>query len=99
MKFLKVLPFVLVFLGLSLIPSVEAETVKQTMEAGMDVQISFPNTAVIDRMFSVSVLVENNGWEDKQDVVFAFNPDDAITALDKSQIVIEKIQFHFLIVL
>lgn len=91
MKILKAFPLVLVFLGLSLLPSVEAETIKQTMEAGMDIQISFPDTVVIDRTFSVSVLVENNGWEDKQDVVFAFNPDDAIVSLDKTKIVIEKI--------
>jgi hypothetical protein len=82
---------VLVFLGLSLLPSVEAETIKQTMEAGMDIQISFPDTAVLDRTFSVSVLVENNGWEDKQDVIFTFNPDDAIESLNKTEIVIEKI--------
>ncbi|MFB5597577.1 MAG: hypothetical protein ACE5RJ_00960, partial [Nitrosopumilaceae archaeon] len=91
MKILKAFPLVLVFLGLSLLPSVEAETIKQTMEAGMEIQISFPNTAVLDRTFSVSVFVENNGWEDKQDVIFAFNPDDAIIALGKTEIVIEKI--------
>ena len=90
-KFLKVFPLVLVFLGFSLLPSVEAETIKQTMEAGMDVQISFPDSVVIDRTFSVSVLVENNGWEDKQDVILSYNPDDAIIAIDKSQIIIEKI--------
>lgn len=91
MKILKVLPLVLVFLVLSLVSSVEAETVKQSMEAGMDIQISFPNSAVVDRTFSVSVLVENNGWEDKQDVIFTFNPDDAIVALDKREVVIKKI--------
>ncbi len=90
-KFLKALPIVLVFLGFSLIPNVDAETIKQTMEGGMDVQISFPDSVVVDRVFSVSVLVQNNGWEDKQDVIFSFNSDDSIIALDKSKIIIEKI--------
>ncbi len=57
----------------------------------MDIQISFPDTAIVDRIISVSVLVENNGWEDKQNVIFVFNPDDAIIPVEKNDITINKI--------
>jgi len=90
-KILKVLPLVLIFLGVPFLPDAQAETIKQTVEGGMDIQISFPDTAIVDRTISVSVLVENNGWEDKQNVIFVFNPDDAIIPVEKSEITINKI--------
>ncbi len=42
------------------------------MEGGMDIEITYPSKAVIDRTISISFLVENNGWEDKQDVVLLY---------------------------
>lgn len=49
-----------------------AETVRQTMEGSMDVEITWPSDVVAGRDFSVSFLIQNNGWEDKQDVSVRF---------------------------
>ncbi|MFB5645294.1 MAG: hypothetical protein ACE5R3_01705, partial [Nitrosopumilaceae archaeon] len=68
-----------------------ATTIKQTMEAGMDVEIIHPDVAVIDRTITISFLVKNNGWEDKQDVTFTFIPSNAIIPVEKNSIKIEKI--------
>jgi hypothetical protein len=58
--------------------SVHASTIKQTMDGGVDVTVDHPDTVIVGRDFSISVLVKNNGWEDKKDVKFA------ITVLDES---------------
>ncbi|MEW6043895.1 MAG: hypothetical protein AB1608_06490 [Thermoproteota archaeon] len=52
------------------IPGVYAETIKQTVEGGVDVSIEYPDTVIAGRDFSISVLIQNNGWEDKQDIKF-----------------------------
>lgn len=62
------------------------ETVMRTMEGGMDVKITYPKDVIAGRTFSLSVLVQNNGWEDKQDVSFAFSADNAITPTSGSAI-------------
>jgi len=72
-------------------PSAQATIIKQTMEGGMDIQITHPDSAVIGRTVLVSFLVENNGWEDKQDVIFIFSQDGAIIPISKNEIQIEKI--------
>lgn len=74
-----------------IIPTVEASTIKQTMEAGMDVEITHPDSVVIDRIITISFLIKNNGWEDKQDVVISFSQNDSITPITKNEIRIEKI--------
>lgn len=74
-----------------IIPMAYASTIKQTMEAGMDIEITHPDTAVVGRTITISFLIKNNGWEDKQDVVFSFGPDSAITPIEKNEIRIEKI--------
>lgn len=68
-----------------------ASTIKQTMEAGMDIEITYPDTVVIGRTITISFLIKNNGWEDKQDVVFSFSSNSAITPTEKNEIRIEKI--------
>ncbi len=53
--------FILVF------PQAEAETIKQTMEGSLDLEINHPDSVINGRTFSVSILLKNNGWEDKQE--------------------------------
>lgn len=73
-------------------PSIEAETIKHTMEGSVDVQITHPESVVIGRTFSVSVLIENNGWEDKKDIsLIITNPDESIIPTDKNEITIERL--------
>lgn len=74
-----------------IIPTVEASTIKQTMEAGMDVEITHPDSAIIGRTITISFLIKNNGWEDKQDVIISFSQNDSITPIVKNEIRIEKI--------
>jgi len=76
---------------LVLISNAEAETINQTMEGGMDIEITYPSKAVIDRTISISFLIENNGWEDKQDVVFVFGSSNTIVPIKKNEIRIDKI--------
>jgi len=76
---------------LVLIPNAEAETINQTMEGGMDIKITYPSKAIIDRTISISFLVKNNGWEDKQDVVFVFGSSNTIVPIQKNEIRIDKI--------
>ncbi|KAG2473814.1 MAG: S-layer domain [Nitrosopumilales archaeon] len=89
MRLLKILIFLIVFA--IIMPSAQATIIKQTMEGGMDIQITHPDSAVIGRTVLVSFLVENNGWEDKQDVIFIFSQDGAIIPISKNEIQIEKI--------
>ena len=81
----------LISIAIGFIPGISAETIKQTMEGGMDVEITYPDAVVTGRDFSVSFLVQNNGWEDKDQVAFVFNPDNAIEIIGKDEIRIEKI--------
>ncbi|KAG2473349.1 MAG: S-layer domain protein [Nitrosopumilales archaeon] len=89
MKFLRILPIFLILLVL--ISNAEAETINQTMEGGMDIEITYPSKAVIDRTISISFLVKNNGWEDKQDVIFVFGSSNTIMPIKKNEIRIDKI--------
>ena len=78
-------------LMIAIIPSVDAAIIKLTMEGSMDIQITHPDSAIIDRTILISFLVENNGWEDKQDVIFVFSSDDVIIPIDNNEIQIDKI--------
>lgn len=90
MRLLTMLLGVLLFIVI--IPIVDAKSpIKQTMEGGMDVEITYPDVTVIDRTITVSFLVKNNGWENKQDVNFIFTPDSAIIPIEKNSIRIENI--------
>ena len=86
--------FVLLTLAfiISIIPFSHAETLKQSMEGGMDLEITYPDSVMIDRMFSISILLENNGWENKQDISFILsNLDGAFTSLGDETIIIEEL--------
>ena len=82
---------ILIAISIGFIPGVSAETFKQTMEGGMDIEITYPDAVVVGRDFSISFLIQNNGWEDKDQVTFLFNPDTAIDVVGKNEIKIDKI--------
>lgn len=68
-----------------------AQTINQTMEGSMDVEITHPGEAIIGRETSISVLIKNNGWEDKQDISFRFSSQDEKIVADPVEISIEKL--------
>ena len=78
-------------LMIAIIPSVDAAIIKLTMEGSMDIQITHPDSAIIDRTILISFLIENNGWEDKQNVIFVFGPDNVIIPIEDDEIQIDKI--------
>lgn len=84
--------FLLVFAIIVFLPSAFADTKNLTMEGSMDITITYPNEAVIDRIVSISILVENKGWEDKQDISFVFtSQDNALVPLISNNITIKKL--------
>lgn len=91
MKRHRIISLLLVTVLVSL-PSAYADTKDLTMEGSMDIKITYPNEAVAGRVVSISVLVENNGWEDKQDISFLFiSQDNTLTPLASNSITIEKL--------
>ncbi|HET6517060.1 MAG TPA: CARDB domain-containing protein [Nitrosopumilaceae archaeon] len=90
MRYWESLPIVLLF-SVIMIPSAEGATIKQTVDGGMDIEITHPEVAVIDRTITISFLVKNNGWENKQDVTFTFSPDSVIVPIEKNLIQIKEI--------
>lgn len=91
MKFIKIMPLLLLGFFV-LISSAYGETVNQSMEGSMDIQITHPDEVIVGRIASISVLIKNNGWEDKQDISFIFTSQDnsMIPVLDNS-ITIKKL--------
>ena len=60
-------------IGLSFVVPVYGETLVQSVEGGMDVEITYPDEMVAGREGMVSILVKNNGWEEKRDISFVFS--------------------------
>ena len=60
----------------TLLPDIHAETITQNFEGGMDIEIIYPDEIVVGRQGTISILVQNNGWEDKQDISFIFSSQD-----------------------
>ena len=91
MKFIKVMPLLLLGFFV-LVSSAYGETINQSMEGSMDIQITHPDEAIVGRIASISVLIKNNGWEDKQDISFIFTSQDnsMIPVLDNN-ITIKKL--------
>ena len=88
--------YIFVFLAMafmiSLIPYSYAETLKQSMEGGMDLEITYPDSVMTERVFSVSILLQNNGWENKQNISFTLSSlDGAFTPFGDDSIVIEEL--------
>ena len=85
-----------VFLALafmiSVIPYSYAETLRQSMEGGMDLEIKYPKSVMKERLFSISVLLQNNGWENKQDISFILStPDGAFISHGDNTIIIDEL--------
>ena len=77
---------------LVLMPNVHAETITQNLEGGMDIEITYTEEVVVGRQGIISVLVQNNGWEDKQDISFIFSSqDNALVIGTSNSIDIEKL--------
>jgi len=71
---------------------VYSETIKLSQEGGMEIEIIHPNSVIIDRTFSISFLIQNNGWESKQDISLNLkNPDNVFVAVTDEQIKIEEL--------
>lgn len=91
MKSIKIMPLLLLGFFI-LVSSAYGETINQSMEGSMDIQITHPDEAIVGRIASISVLIKNNGWEDKQDISFIFTSQDnsMVPVLDNS-ITIKKL--------
>ncbi len=82
----------MIFLIFIPFPIVFAEEISQSMEGSMDISITHPETAILGRTFSVAVYVENNGWEDKQDISFILSSKDrSMIPVSGSEIIIKKL--------
>jgi hypothetical protein len=74
------------------IPTVYAETFNQSMEGGMDLEITYPEYVMKQRTFSISILLQNNGWENKEDISFILNnPDAAFVTQVNETILIDEL--------
>ena len=81
----------LVFM-ISVIPYSYAEILRQSMEGGMDLEITYPDSVMNERMFSIAILLQNNGWENKQDISFTLsNPDGAFISHGENTIIIDEL--------
>lgn len=69
-----------------------SETVKLSQDGGMEIEIVHPDSVLNERTFSISFLIQNNGWESKQDIILKLtNPDDAFTPVVEETIRIEEL--------
>ncbi len=90
MKFIWIIPILIGILVL--FPISYAEIIIQNLEGGMDIQITYPEEIIVGREGVISILIKNNGWENKENISFGFSlsaipaliiePSDRIT-LDK----------------
>ena len=91
MKLLLIL-FLIFFGSVISVPLSYAETLTQTFDGGMDLEITYPESVMISRAFSISIHLENNGWENKQNISFVIaNPDSAFKSLSDETIRIEQL--------
>ena len=91
MKFIKIMPLLLLGFFV-LLSNVYGETINQSMEGSMDVQITHPDEAIIGRIASISILIKNNGWEDKQDISFIFtSQDNSMIPVSDNSITIKRL--------
>lgn len=86
LKFL-LLSFFLI--GFSFTLTSYAETISKTMDASMDLEIIYPDTVIIDRIFPVSIFLKNNGWEDKQDIEIYFDNPSNVMSTSKNHLIIK----------
>lgn len=80
----------LAVLAAIVIPLAYGETFRQTMDGGVDVTITYPDSVISGTDFAITILVENNGWEDKRDIRFDFSPGAALIP-EEDALVIDRI--------
>ena len=69
-----------------------SETVKLSQDGGMEIEIVHPDSVLNERTFSISFLIQNNGWESIQNIILKLtNPDDAFTPVAEETIRIEEL--------
>lgn len=68
-----------------------AQTISHTAEGGMEIEIVHPEEIIIGRESSISILLKNNGWEDKQDISFEFSSQDGKIIPNPTEIAVEKL--------
>lgn len=88
------LKFLLLFLfliGFSFTHTSYAETISKTMDASMDLEIMYPETVIVDRIFPVSIFLKNNGWEDKQDIEIHFDNPSNIMSTSKNNLIVNHL--------
>ncbi|PIW35753.1 MAG: hypothetical protein COW26_02750, partial [Nitrosopumilales archaeon CG15_BIG_FIL_POST_REV_8_21_14_020_33_23] len=91
MKFIKIMPLLLLGFFV-LLSNVYGETINQSMEGSMDIQITHPDEAIIGRIASISILIKNSGWEDKQDISFTFtSQDNSMIPVSDNSITIKRL--------
>lgn len=73
----------------AVLPGAGAEVREVAMEGGVVVSITYPESVITGQAFTVAVLVENNGWEDKQDITMVF--DGQAFASSEDMVVIDRI--------
>ena len=84
--------FLVVTFMISVVPYSYAETLKQSMEGGMDLEITYPDLVMPQRTFSITLLLQNNGWENKQDILFTLsNPDSVFVSIGDNIITIDEL--------
>lgn len=71
MKLFWLIPLLIVVFVL--FPEIYAETIMQNLEGGMDIKITYPEEIVVGREGVISILVKNNGWENKENISFGFS--------------------------
>jgi len=90
MNFLRILSLLVCLFFL--VPNSYAETITQNLEGGVDIEITYPKEILAGREYSISVLIKNNGWEDKQDITLIFSSkDNALAAGISDSITIDKL--------
>jgi hypothetical protein len=57
----------------------------------MDLSIEYPDSVIVGRDFVVSVLIQNNGWEDKQDISFSIQAQDQSIEVKNQTLSIERL--------
>jgi hypothetical protein len=87
------IPFVLAALWLATITfcGADAATIKQTMDGGVDVTLTYPDSVIVGRDFIISALVQNNGWEDKQDIKFVLTGTDDSILVHNGTLVVDRL--------
>lgn len=92
---MKSLVVIMVLVGIFLITDSEksfGETITKSMDAGINIEFTYPDSIFPDRDFTITTLLKNDGWEDKQDVKLSFSSDEQkITANLENTVTIEKI--------